>query len=262
LSRTYEPVEQRRGVRATLALIAGLVVLSLAALWLLPGSSEGALGGESAERGVSGGGGGTADEPSEDASGEPAPASVDFLCSDNSAMYWDSVRLPAEDKDRAQAAVEKFVLAAYGDPGADARAYEARVEPLVLGCFWESYAGGYAEEVEEFARAGGREGAEPSSATAPSVGYAADLVQFEVKDVRQKVYEGGVRYLTMQGNAVWVVEEQDGEFGGREQKLELARKADDDEGWKVMGGSPMPPGYSTETRREVEERIEELQYGG
>ncbi len=260
MSRTYEPVEQKRGVRATLALMAWLVVLSLAALWLLPGSSGGALGGEPAERGANGGGG-TADEPSEDASGEPAPASVAFLCSDNSAMYWDSVRLPVVEEDRAQAAVEKFVLAAYGDPGADARAYEARVEPLVLGCFWESFAGGYAEEVEEFARAGGREGA-GRSVTAPSVGYAADLVLFEVKDVRQKVYEGGVRYLTMQGNAVWVVEEQEGELGGREQRLELARKADDDEGWKGMGGSPMPPGYSTETRREVKERIEELQYGG
>ncbi len=260
MSRTYEPAEGRRGVYATLALMAGLVVLSLVALSALPGPSGGMLG-EPAGRDA-GGGEGPAGEPSEVASEDPAPESLSFFCSDNTVRYWDSVRLAVEEKDRAQAAVERFILAAYGDPGADAWAYEARVEPLVLGCFWESFAGGYAEEVEEFARAGGREGAGRSSVTAPSVGYALDLVLFEVTSAQQKVYEGGVGYLTMQGNAVWVVEEQDGELGGREQRLELVRKAGDDEGWKVMSGAPMPPGYSTETRHEVKERIEELQYGG
>jgi hypothetical protein len=241
-------------VFATCALMAGLVVLSLLAFAVLPGptasgSSAGLVG-----RLPSGGG------FFEDS--DTPPADLSFVCGET-VSYWEGVRLSADEKDRAQAAVEDFVMTAYGDPSADHQAYEASVEPLVVGeCFWASSPGSNADKMGEVARAGGKGTIDPfTSSGSTSPAYALDLVLFDPQVARHKT-EGGAGYLAVEGTAVWVVEGPDGELEGRQQRLELARREGDEEGWKVFSGQGIPPAaYVTEYRQAVNQKIDELQYG-
>lgn len=244
---TYEPAENRRGVYATLAMIGALAVLSALMFAAAPGDTGG-----QAPRQDSGGGGADPGSPERAA----PPEDPSFPCE---AIGYSDVRLSAEEKDRLQEATERFVLTAYGDPGSDPAAYERDLEGLVVPeCFWRSQAGGYAEGVEEVARAG--EAAPPSSRV-----FAQDLAVFDFQRANRVTdYESGAEYVEAEVEAVWVSREAEGELVGKQELLRFARQAGGGEDWKVTGGLTLMSGTGVypEHQHAVDEKIEEIEDGG
>ena len=205
---SYEPVEERRGVLATLALIGALVALGVVLMAASPGGGEVE---ESGERGDPG------REAGEGAAAPSAPDDLSFLCAGDYGT--EEVILEAEARDRVQEEVERFVLTVYGDPGTDPAGYERSVEGLVVGeCFWDSPAGGIVNGMEEVARAGGKANA-PSDYT-----FARELSHFEIDYARRgEDLDSGVGYTKVVGTAVWVSEEPDGDPRAWQEDLELGK---------------------------------------
>lgn len=130
MSQTYNPVERKRGVYATLALMAALVVLSALMLAALPGPSGSAAGGPSgletgAGSGAAGGGpsGGTS---------APSP----------------------EDPRRVEETVRAF-NDAYDFTGRRVDSYTAQIGPYVTEDYWSSPRGSQnLADIEEVEAAG------------------------------------------------------------------------------------------------------------
>ena len=188
--------------------------------------------------GASGGGesGGTADRGGgSDRSATSSPDDLSFLCAGDYGS--EGLDLDAETRDHAQEAVERFVLAAYGDPGADAAAYERSVEELVVReCFWDSPAGGVVNGMEEVARAGGKANA-PSDYT-----FARELSHFQIDYARRgNDLDTGTPYTRVVGTAVWVSEEPDGTPRAWQEDLELVRSPAAGGAWKIVSGQTIPP---------------------
>lgn len=223
---SYEPAEERQGVLATLALIGALVALGVV---LMAVSPDGASGG-----GESGGRAGPGSESSRGAS-TSSPDDLSFLCAGDYGS--EGIDLDAETRDRAQEEVERFVLSVYGDPGADASAYERSVGDLVVReCFWDSPAGGVVNGMEEIARAGGKANA-PADYT-----FARELAHFEIDYARQgEDLDSGTGYTKVVGTAVWVSEGPDGDSRAWQEDLELGKSPATGGGWKVISGQTIPP---------------------
>ncbi len=220
-NRTYDPADDRRGVLATLALIGALVVLS----GLMFAASPGGSSRDTSQWGSAG------DETGAPSSETPAgPQDLSFLCETSG---YPPVDLSVGQKDRLQQATERFVLGAYGDPGSDPEAYERRLRKLVVPeCFWQSQAGGYAEGIEEVARAG--EAAPPSSEV-----FAKELATFDYQGAsRVTDPESGAEYVKAEVIAVWVSRKADGELVGKQQSLRFAKEAGSGGAWEVIGDSP------------------------
>ena len=174
------------------------------------------------------------------ASGTSAPEDLSFLC--DGVFGAGEVNLDTEARNQVEAEAEEFVLTAYGDPGADAAKYEKSVEKLVVDeCFWQSLASGIVNDMEEVARRGGKAKAPSGSYDSPT--FARKLVLFDVEYAqRGKDYDSGVSYTTVDGTAVWVGEESNGDARAWEESLTLARSPDAGlEDWKVLSGQNIPP---------------------
>ncbi len=228
---SYEPAEERRGVLATLALIGALVALGVA---LMAVSPDGVSGG-----GESGGGAGPGSN-SGDGAATSSPDDLSFLCGGDYGT--EEIDLDAEARDRVQEEVERFVLTVYGDPGADASAYERSVEGLVVReCFWDSPAGGIVNGMEEVARAGGKANA-PSDYT-----FARELAHFEIDYARRgEDLDTGTAYTKVVGTAVWVSEEPDGDPRAWQEDLELGKSPATRGDWKIVSGQTIPPQVNSE----------------
>ena len=174
------------------------------------------------------------------ASGTSAPEDLSFLC--EGTFGTGEADLDAEARDRVQAEAEEFVLTAYGDPGTDPAKYEESVEKLVVDeCFWQSLASGIVNDMEEVARRGGKAKAPSGSYDSPT--FARKLVLFDVEYAqRGKDYDSGVSYTTVDGTAVWIGEESNGDARAWQESLTLARSPDAGlEDWKVLSGQNIPP---------------------
>jgi hypothetical protein len=196
---------------------------------LSPGGASG--GGES---GGSGWGAGPGSGSGQGAGGT-APDDLSFLCAGDYGS--EGINLDAGTRDRAQEQVERFVLTAYGNPGADASAYERAVGELVVReCFWGSPAGGVVNDMEEVARAGGRANA-PSDYT-----FARELAHFEIDYARRgQDLDTGTPYTRVVGTAVWVSEEPDGTPRAWQEDLELCNSPATGGEWKIVSGQTIPP---------------------
>ena len=174
------------------------------------------------------------------ASGTSAPDDLSFLC--DGTFGAGEANLDAEARDQVEEEAEEFVLTAYGDPGADAAKYEKSVEKLVVDeCFWQSLASGNVNDMEEVARRGGKAKAPSGSYDSPT--FARKLVLFDIEYAqRGKDYDSGVSYTTVDGTAVWVSEESNGDARAWQESLTLARSPDAGlEDWKVLSGQTIPP---------------------
>jgi hypothetical protein len=174
------------------------------------------------------------------ASGTSAPEDLSFLC--DGTFGAGEVNLDTEARDQVEAEAEEFVLTAYGDPGTDPAKYEKSVEKLVVDeCFWQSLASGTVNDMEEVARRGGKDKAPSGSYDSPT--FARKLVLFDVEYAqRGKDYESGVSYTTVDGTAVWIGEESNGDARAWQESLTLARSpAAGLEDWKVVSGQNIPP---------------------
>jgi hypothetical protein len=202
-----------------------LAVLGVTLLAVSPGA-----GNEVGEADGDGGAGGSAGT---------TPDDLSFLCEGVSAG--DYINLEAEARDPVERAVEEFVLAAYGDPGADPAKYEKAVEGLVVGdCFWGSPASGYVNDMEEVARGGGRANAPSGSYDSPS--FARELSHFEI-DYAQRVedYESGADFTKVVGTAVWVSEESNGDPRAWQQSITAVKNDAGGGDWKILSGQTIPP---------------------
>lgn len=242
-----------------------VVVLGLLGTVLVAATSQGA--GENAEQGAapssSSEDGATADdsevyssddasdfattestENTEESTYEPEPTTLpedlSFLC-DNFAPTEDT-SIPAEQREELEKAAERYVLTAYGDPGADPAAYESSVEELTIEeCFSGSLASGYVDNAEGMAQQGGRQAAPVD--TLDDTTFSREFVLFdpssgEIVDDE----ESGASYTKVTGEAVWVSEESDGsEPVGKQQTLTLAKPKSGEEEWKVSSGASIPP---------------------
>ncbi len=108
MSRTYEPTEGRRGVYATLALMAGLAILSALLLAVVPGPSGRELGLPEAPGGFLGGSDGGAQEEEKDV------------------------------ETRAVAAAVEDFSEAYNYSGSWGDEFKVQIEPHVTADFWSS----------------------------------------------------------------------------------------------------------------------------
>jgi hypothetical protein len=190
--------------------------------------------GGASESGESGGGAGPGSGLGQGADGA-ASDDLSFLCAGDYGS--EGINLGAGTRDRAQEQVERFVLTAYGDPGADASAYERSVEELVVReCFWDSPAGGVVNGMEEVARAGGKPNA-PSDYT-----FARELAHFEIDYARQgEDLDTGTPYTRVVGTAVWVSEKPDGTPRAWQENLELGNSPATDGDWRIVSGQTIPP---------------------
>ena len=227
---SYEPVEERRGVLATLALIGALVALGVVLMAASPGGGEVE---ESGERGDPG------REAGEGAAAPSAPDDLSFLCAGDYGT--EEVILEAEARDRVQEEVERFVLTVYGDPGTDPAGYERSVEELVVGeCFWESPASGYVNDMEEIARAGGKANAPSGSYDSPT--FARELSHFDIDYARRgEDLESGASFTKVVGTAVWVSEESNGDPRAWQESVTVGKNAAAGEDWKIISGQTIPP---------------------
>lgn len=262
LNRSYSPSENRWARNVTLVMIAALGLLGFG---LVGATTQGT--GESAEQGVapssSNEDGATADdseiyssddasdfvttENTEDIEGsayEPErttpPEDLSFLC-DNFAPTEDT-SVPAEQREELEKAAERYVLTAYGDPGADPAAYESSVEELTAGeCFSGSLAAGYVENAEGMAQQGGRQVAPVN--TLDDTTFSREFVLFDPSSAEiVEDEESGASYTKVTGEAVWVSEESDGsEPVGKQQTLTLAKSESGEGEWKVSSGESIPP---------------------
>jgi hypothetical protein len=174
------------------------------------------------------------------ASGKSIPDDLSFLC--DGTFGAGEVDLDAEARDRVEEQARKFVLTAYGYPGADAAKYEKSVRHLVVEeCFWQSLAGGNVSDMEEVARRGGKAKAPSGSYDSPT--FARKLVLFDVEYAQQgKDYESGAGFTTVDGTAVWISEESNGDARAWQESLTFARSpAAGLEDWKVVSGQTIPP---------------------
>jgi hypothetical protein len=91
------------------------------------------------------------------------------------------------------------------------------------------------------ARRGGKANAPSGSYDSPS--FARKLVLFDVEYAQQgKDYESGAVFTTVDGTAVWVSEESNGDARAWQESLRLAKSPDagvDD--WTVLSGQTIPP---------------------
>lgn len=211
-----------------------------------------------AETGSSSGGSG---EPTTEEAGTgppPEPDDLSFLCTDapDNAEVVDT-NLGPEVVDNAQAHVEKFLATAYG-PADDAQLYEQQVEQLILGtegCFWDSSASSEVDEAEEIIRNGGE----------LANGYYEALVGFYAEEEQRVEHASGAEYAKVFGEAVFLTPGSDGtELQGYKQELYLVRRTDvPDQSWKITWGAPVSSaGSGDEYERDVQEKIEEVLYGG
>jgi hypothetical protein len=173
------------------------------------------------------------------ASGTSAPEDLSFLC--DGTFGAGEADLDAEARDRVEEQAREFVLTAYGDPSADAAKYEESVEKLVVDeCFWQSLASGIVNDMEEVARRGGKAKAPSGSYDSPT--FARKLVLFDVEYAqRGKDYDSGVSYTTVDGTAVWVSEESNGDARAWQESLRLVNSPDAGVDWKVLSGQAIPP---------------------
>ena len=196
--------------------------------------------GEPSRGGASGGADDQEAGSGDGASGTSAPEDLSFLC--DGVFGGGEVNLDTEARDQVEAEAEEFVLTAYGDPGTDPPKYEKSVEKLVVDeCFWQSLASGNVNDMEEVARRGGKAKAPSGSYDSPS--FARKLVLFDIEYAqRAKDYDSGVSYTTVDGTAVWVSEESNGDARAWQESLTLARSpAAGLEDWKVISGQNIPP---------------------
>ena len=173
-------------------------------------------------------------------SGTSAPEDLSFLC--EGSIGAEEINLDAETRNQVQEKVEEFVLTAYGDPGSDPAKYEESVRDLVVGdCFWQSLAASNVNDMEEVARTGGEANAPSASYDSPT--FARKLAVFDVEYARRgKDYDSGVGYTKVDGTAVWVSEESNGDARAWEESLTLARSPVAGlEDWKVISGQNIPP---------------------
>ena len=173
-------------------------------------------------------------------SGRSAPEDLSFLC--DGVFGGVEANLDTEARDQVEAEAEEFVLTAYGDPGTDPAKYEKSVEKLVVDeCFWQSLASGIVNDMEEVARRGGKAKAPSGSYDSPT--FARKLVLFDVEYAqRGKDYDSGAGFTTVDGTAVWVGEESNGDARAWQESLTLARSPDAGlEDWKVLSGQNIPP---------------------
>jgi hypothetical protein len=187
------------------------------------------------ESGSGSGADGRENGSTDDGPGVSAPEDLSFLCEGDYGSR--DLQLDAGTRDRAQEEVERFVLTAYGNPGADAPSYEHSVRDLVVReCFWDSPAGSVVNDMEEIARAGGKANA-PSDYT-----FARELVRFEVDYARQgEDLDTGTPYTRAVGTAVWVSEEPDDDPRAWQEDLELGKSPATGGDWKVISGQTIPP---------------------
>jgi len=192
-------------------------------------SRGGASGGADDQEAGSGDGG----------SGRSAPEDLSFLC--DGVFGGVEANLDTEARDQVEAEAEEFVLTAYGDPGTDPAKYEKSVEKLVVDeCFWQSLASGIVNDMEEVARRGGKAKAPSGSYDSPS--FARKLVLFDVEYAqRGKDYDSGVSYTTVDGTAVWVSEDSNGDARAWQESLRLVNSPDAGVDWKVLSGQAIPP---------------------
>jgi hypothetical protein len=224
-------------------LIGALVALGVVLLAASPerdesgdGNGSGGAGGQKVGSGKDGSGGtGSGDG----GSNTSAPDDLSFLC--DGTFGAGEANLDAEARDRVEEQAREFVLTAYGDPGADAAKYERSVEKLVVDeCFWQSLAAGTVNDMEEVARRGGKANAPSGSYDSPS--FARTLVFFDVEYAQQvKDYESGVGFTTVDGTAVWVSEESNGDARAWQESLRLVNSPDAGVDWKVLSGQAIPP---------------------
>jgi len=211
---------------------------------LTPGgaSSSGESGGSGGEAGPESGSG--------QGAGGVAPDNLSFLCAGDYGS--EGINLDAGTRDRAQEQVERFVLTAYGDPGADASAYERSVEELVVReCFWDSPAGGVVNDMEEVARAGGKPNA-PSDYT-----FARKLVRFEIEYARRgEDLDTGTPYTRVVGTAVWVSEEPDGDSRAWQEDLEVGKSPATGGDWEIISGQTIPPQVDSEYENFLPDGVE------
>ncbi len=130
MSRTYNPAESKRGVYATLALMAALAVLSALMLAVLPGPSGGQAGGPSGSG--TGGGSGSSGGGSSGETTAPSP----------------------EAPRRVEEAVRAF-NDAYDFEGRRVDSYTARIGPYATEDYWSSPRGAQnLADIEEIQAAG------------------------------------------------------------------------------------------------------------
>jgi hypothetical protein len=173
------------------------------------------------------------------ASGTSAPEDLSFLC--DGTFGAGEVNLDTEARDQVEAEAEEFVITGYGDPGTDPAKYEKSVEKLVVDeCFWQSLASGIVNDMEEVARRGGKANAPSGSYDSPT--FARKLVLFDIEYAqRGKDYESGAGFTTVEGTAVWIGEESNGDTRAWQESLRLAKCPDVGLDWKVISGQNIPP---------------------
>jgi hypothetical protein len=251
LNRTYEPAEHRRGIYATLALIAGLVMLSALMLTVFPGGSGPSISGLASQR--AGGQGGSQEGI------VPAPTDLSFLC--DPFTDYEGTRVPAAQKQAAEAVAAGFVRSAYGYTGTDAGAYEEGIDGRVLeDCFWESDAGEEVDASEEIVRQGGE-------ANAPSDRYYFEGFVGHYVGGEERVYsESEDEYLRVYGQAVWVSRkaridaDKASALAGFQQGLTLTKRVGE-KGWKVAYGESVSAYPSSDYEHAIDEKIEEIAAG-
>jgi hypothetical protein len=226
---------------ALVALIGAVVEVRAGAGQSVPSAAGGGAAGPKAT-GEEGGApeSGAAEETTATPTAADAPANLTFLC--DGTFGAGEVNLDAEARDQVEERAREFVLTAYGDPGADAAKYEKSVEELVVDeCFWQSLASGNVSDMEEVARRGGKAKAPSGAYDSPS--FARKLVLFDIEYAeRGKDYESGAGFTTVDGTAVWVGEESNGDARAWQESLTLAKSPDAGlEDWRVVSGQAIPP---------------------
>lgn len=246
--------EDKRGTYTSAVLASVLVSLSLVLLGVAgTGGIVGAVADNSEE---------LAGEVSVGNSDGPAaepPSGLAFLCDDSVYSPASGTQLGVEQKNEAEEAAERYVMAAYGFEGSDAAAHEQGVEEQVVGdCFWNSEPGGDTENMNEAVRSGAPRSASSNEIT-ESPYFARAFVLFDVDYSESVTHDAsGAEYLRTRGTAVWLTEDSEGMYP-REQTLTLVKKKGEGR-WKVLGGNAMPPN-STGYDQQAEEKIEEIEYG-
>lgn len=270
--------EDKQGIYTSVALAGVLVMLSLVLLGVAgTGGIVGALADNADEfseevSGESSGSDGlssdsydqpTADSPSESSaeSDQPTaepPGNLAFLCDDDETeTYSSGSELSVDQRNEAEAAAKRYVMAAYGFEGSDAVAHEQGVEEQVVGdCFWGSEPGGDTENMNEAVRQGS-----PQSASSDEIieepYFARAFVLLDVDEYSTQTVThdaSGAEYLSAEGTAVWLTEDSEGMYP-REQALTLVKKKGEGQ-WKVSGGNAMRPN-STDYEQQAEEKIEQ-----